>query len=82
MREHVEIANIEFGADDDGKKTAVVTFKVTDENPIPSALNFEIEIMVRHDSDVAGVVSVAKRAFHALTSSLADQTEEWVRAQP
>ncbi len=82
MRESVEIANIEFGKDDDGKPTAVVTFKVTDENPLPSALNFEVDIMVRHDGDIAGVVSVAKRAFHALTSSLADQTEDWVRATP
>lgn len=80
MLERVELANIDFGHDDDGKPTAVVTFKVIDENPIPSGLDFEVDIIVRNDGDVAGVVAVAKRAFHALTAALAQQTAEWARA--
>lgn len=82
MRESVEIANIEFGADDDGKPTAVVTFRVRDDNPLPSAITFNVDIILRHDSDVAAVEAVAKRAFHALTASLAAQTESWVRGRP
>lgn len=79
MRESVEIANIEFGTDADGKPTAVVTFKVTDQNPVPSPMDFEVDVLVRHDGDVAGVVAVAQRAFHALTASLAEQTRHWER---
>lgn len=82
MLERVDIANIEFGTDDGGAPTAVVTFKVTDENSLPSALNFEVDIMVRHDSDLAGVEAVARRAFHALTASLAEKTKGWATGHP
>ena len=78
MHERVEIANIEFGTDEKVGPTAVVTFLVTDENPVPSAINFEVDIIVRNDGDIAGVEAVAKRAFHALTSSLAEKTKDWV----
>lgn len=79
MRPKVEIANIEFGTDEAGKPTALVSFKITDDNEPPAPLDFEVDVLVHSDGDVAGVVSVAGRAFHAVMASIAEQTRHWAR---
>lgn len=80
MTGKLDVAAINYGTTDEGRRTAVVTFKYTDdEGPFPAPDHFEVEVWTWDVGDHTANVDSAKRAFHRLARDLAASTAEWDR---
>lgn len=73
-----DVANIEFGRDQNGRRTAVVTMHVDPgTGPVPNPQAFNVEIVLVDAGDPNAVAAAAKKRFHQLMHDLAEQTASW-----
>lgn len=73
-----DVASIEFGSDQNGRRTALVTIHVdAGDGPVPNPQAFNVEIILVDAGDPNSVADAAKKRFHQLMRDLAQQTEPW-----
>lgn len=79
----IDIASIEYGRHDDGRRTALVTFAVTtDARPLPTPQDFSVQVVAWDAGNPNDTVGDVKAAFHRLMRSLAEQTAAWDQKHP
>lgn len=79
----IEVSDIEYGRDDNGRRTALVGLVVTtDASPLPTPQDFRVELIAWDDGDPTSTIRDVKAAFHRLMRSLAEQTAEWDGPRP
>jgi len=80
MTGKIEVAAINYGTADDGRKNAIITFAYEDdEGPLPSPAAFTVDVWVWDQGDPTATVNMARRTFHELTRDLAGATADWAR---
>lgn len=72
----VELLGVSLTPITKGAASAVATFEIADDRDFPGWKSFRVEVRFT-TPETRNVIQDAKRAFHGLTRSLADQTKEW-----
>jgi hypothetical protein len=74
----IELANLSYQANQEGRTSALVTFLVQPLPSLPSFVDhFEININVPGGIDPTGTVNEAKVELHNLILRLAEETKHW-----